>query len=74
MHENGFAEIDDTCLELYIAQTGTIAIWSKYVYIIVKFDFNMTAHWGGIVIMGNKEECQIARINASIIKGGEKIL
>ena len=74
MHENGFAEIDEMSLELDVTQTGTIAIWSKQVDLSVKLDLNMAAHWGGIVIMGNKEECQIPRINASIIEGGEKIL
>ena len=61
-------------LELHVTQTGTIAIWNKQVDHSVKLDLNMAAHWGGIVIMGNKEECQIPRINAPIIEGGEKIL
>lgn len=34
----------------------------------------MAAHRCGIVIMGDKEECQILRIHARIIKGGEEIL
>jgi hypothetical protein len=61
-------------LELDVTQTGTIAIWSKQVDLFVKLDLNKAAHGGGIVIMGNKEECQIPGINALIIEGGEKIL
>ncbi|GEM_PF-3172872 len=61
-------------LELDVTQTGEIAIWSKQVDLSVKFDLNMVARRGCIIIMGNKEECQILRINASIIEGGDKIL
>ncbi|MCX6673501.1 MAG: hypothetical protein NTY37_06965 [Methanothrix sp.] len=68
------AEIDEISLELDVTETGTIAIGNKQVYFCVKLDLNMAAHWGGIVIMGNKEECQVPRIHARIIKGGEEIL
>ena len=61
-------------LELDVTQTGEIAIWSKQVDLSVKFDLNMVARRGCIIIMGNKEERQIPRINASIIEGGDKIL
>ncbi|MGB5099361.1 MAG: hypothetical protein WBN94_02025 [Methanothrix sp.] len=61
-------------LEIDVAQTWMIAIWSKQIYSSVKPDLNMAAHWGGIVIMGNKEECKIPRIYAMIIEGGDKTL
>jgi hypothetical protein len=67
-------KIDEMSLEIDVAQTGMIAIWSEQVYHTVKPDLNMAAHGGGIVIMGNKEECKIPRINALIIKGGDKTL
>jgi len=59
--------------EFDVAQTGAIAIWSKQVDLSVELDLDMGAHGGCIVIMGNKEECQILRINALIIERGEKI-
>jgi len=61
-------------LEFDVTQTGTIAVGNKRVDFSVKLDLNMASHWGGIVIMGNKEECQVPRIHARIIKGGEEIL
>ena len=61
-------------LELDVTQTGAVPIWSKQVDLSVKLDHNMVARRGCIIIMGNKEECQIPRINASIIEGGDKIL
>jgi hypothetical protein len=67
LHENGFAEIDKMSLELDVTQTGTVAIWSKQLDLFVKLDLTKAAHGGGIVIMGNEEECQIPGINATII-------
>ena len=61
-------------LEHNVTQTGTIAIWNKEVGLFIKFYLNLVTYGSCIVIMGNKEECQILRVNASIIKGGEKIL
>ena len=72
--ENGLAKIDKMSLELDVTQTGAVPIWSKQVDLSVKLDHNMVARRGCIIIMGNKEECQIPRINALIIEGGDKIL
>ena len=41
---------------------GRFAIWNKQVDHSAKLDLNMAADWGGIVIMGNKEECQIREL------------
>lgn len=71
---DGFAEIGVMSLELDITQTWTIAIRSEKIDFPVKSDLNLAVHGGSIVIMCNKEECQIPRINASIIEGGEEIL
>mgnify|MGYP001301436251 FL=1 len=62
------AEIDGRTLEDNITKTGTVAIGNKRADFSVKLDLNIAAHWGGIVIMGDKEECQILRIHAWIIK------
>ena len=72
--ENGLAKIDKMSLELDVTQTGAVPIWSKQVDLSVKLDYNMVVRRVCIIIMGNKEECQIPRINASIIEGGDKIL
>lgn len=61
-------------LEIDVTKTCTIAVGNKDVDLCVKLDLNLAAHRGGIVIMGNKEECQILRIYARIIKGSEEIL
>lgn len=74
MHENGFAEIDEMSLEHHVTRPGRFAIWNKQVDHSAKLDLNIAAHWGGIVIMGNKEECQIPRINATILEVLDKIL
>ena len=74
LHNVSSAEIGEMSLEINVTQTGTIAIWNKEVDLFVKLDLNLAAHWSGIIIMGNKEECQILGVNASIIEGGEKIL
>jgi hypothetical protein len=73
-HAIGLVEISVMSLELDITQAGTIAIWNKEVDLFVKLDLNLAAYGSCIVIMGNKEECQILGVNGSIIEGGEKIL
>jgi hypothetical protein len=70
----GFAEIGVMSLELDVTQTGTIAVWNQEIDLFVKPDLNLAAYRSSIVIMGNKEECQILGVNASVIEGGKKIL
>lgn len=74
VHENGFSGIGKMPLELDVTKTKTFAIGCKPVDLSVKLYLNVAAHRGRIVIMGDKEECQIMRIHARIIKGDNQIL
>jgi hypothetical protein len=67
-------KLNELSLEHNVTETGIFAIGSKQVDFSVKLDLNMAADRCGVVIMSDKEECQILRIHARIIKGGEEIL
>ena len=69
-----FAEIDELSLEHNVTETGCFAIGSKQVDFPIKLDLNMAVDRFGVVIMSDKEECQIPGIHARIIKGGEEII
>lgn len=59
-------------LDRDIAQAGTIAIWNQDEDLFVELDLYFAAYWCCIIIMGDKEECQVLGVDASIVKGGEK--